>query len=176
MSETNEPITSETPVEKPHVFGTRVFSEVAPVPTSRAFQPDIADTEQWLIPRLMDIYPNSTFIGLRTRLQHACVSNEEYVVRSANAIAAIRAVQENMTGAPYGWVWFALGKNGEADAEEIAELHFQMLAWMKRAGMTVMRLSSHIDCDRSFIRARIGKITKHEVWAWHADLQPGKEA
>jgi hypothetical protein len=32
-----------------------------------------------------------------------------------------------------------------------------------------------MDCDRSYIRHRIGKLTKYEVHAWHLGQQPAKE-
>lgn len=161
---------SET-IEKP----PETFVEVPPIPTRRAFAPDIAEMEPWLLPRLMTIWPDATMIGLRSALVHGCVSNEQWVGRTENAIAAIRSVPENLSGAPYGKVWFALAKHGAEDAEEVAELHWAMLRWMRPAGMTVMILSAHMDCDRSFVRSRIGKITKHEVFAWHLDAQPPKE-
>jgi len=175
MSTTTEP----TPVvdEKPAVAAPpakHLFTEIPPIPTRRAFAPDITQMEEWLFPRLLTIYPNSTFVGLRSALMHASVSNEQFVVRTANAIAAVRAVPENLTGVPYAKVWFALAKHGAEDAEEIAELHKAMVDWMRRSGMEVMLLSPHMDCDRSYVRSRIGRLTKHEVYAWHLNLQAGK--
>jgi hypothetical protein len=153
------------------------FVEVEPIKVWRAFAPDIAEVEGWLIPRLMTLYPDSTYIGLRSRLMLMTVSNEEQVVRTQNAVAAIRSVPENLTGVPYAKVWFALGRSGEGDVEgdEIAELHRVMLTWMRRCGMETMILSDLMDCDRSYIRHRIGKLTKYEVHAWHLGQQPAKE-
>lgn len=155
---------SET-IEKPEIV------EAPPIQVRRAFAPDISEMEPWLLPRLMAIYPGATMIGLRSALMHACVSNEQFVGRTVNAIGAVRSMQEHLSGVPVGKVWFAIAKNGDADAEEIAELHDAFLKWMRPAGMTVLILSPHIDCDRSYIRHRIGTITKHEIFAWHAEAQ-----
>lgn len=127
-----------------------------PITVRRAFQPDITEFEPWLMPRLQEIYPGQSVIALRSALVNACVSNEQWVARTDNALIAARCVQENLTGTPFARIWFALSRYPNEEMEHIAELHHAVTRWMKMADISRLILSDHCDAHGTYITKRLG--------------------
>jgi hypothetical protein len=136
----------------------------------RAFRPDIDEAEPWLMPKLLKAYPAANIQYLRSALVNGCVSNDQWVGRTRNAMLGLRAVHENFVGPMSARVWFALARHGEEDAEEVAELHVHAAKWAQLGGMCELILSPVLDCDRSYIRARLGgKILARTFHSWSWD-------
>lgn len=127
---------------------------------------DVETDGLWLIPRLRHAYPYATDAAIKAALLAACTSNEQWIGRTENAAAACRSVPELLTGAPFAKSWFGVAKTYDIHGEEIAELFHHMTVWLRRSGMRVLIMPQHMDCDRSYIRSRIGKLVKDETFVW----------
>jgi hypothetical protein len=135
----------------------------------RVFAPDIQEVEPWLMPKLLVSFPSASALAIRSALHAGTSANDHWISRTENAVLAARLDHEAFASAPTCKVWFALCRGGDEHAEEIAELFACLTRWMGMGGVRDMILSPHIDCDRSYIKARIGRIGRRDQHYWSAE-------
>jgi hypothetical protein len=148
---------SETETVEPEV--TKAI-ELPPV--RRAGVADINECGPWLLPRMCEYgatIPERAIAYLRATIP----ANDQALVRCGDAMGMCH-VEPSSLGHPCRMVVdFVLSKHLTDGVDECCEIYAWMANYAKGHGASgLYRVDDFSDADRSFIRARIGKLTKKE--------------
>ncbi len=146
------------------------FEAQPPPPVHGASLADINEKGEWLIPRMCEHWATSQHHAI-AYLRGTLASNEQRLMCCGDAIGMAHIEPGRMGHPPRVVVDFVLSKHGEAvrrgeeNAEESAEIFAWFAGWAKTLGASgLYRVDDFTDVERSFIRARIGKLRKREVF------------
>jgi hypothetical protein len=131
-------------------------------PVRGASLADLNEQGAWLIPRMVEHWgttPAQAMFYLRGTLS----SNEQRVLCCGDAVG-MSHIEPGRMGHPCRVVVdFVLSKRGIDGVDECCEIYDWMLRWSKSLGASgLFRVDDFSDAERSFIRAKIGKLVRRE--------------
>lgn len=133
-----------------------------PPPIRAASLADINEMGDWLFPRLCEAWQTSDHQVIAF-LRGALPSNEQRLMVCGDAIGMVHIEPGRMGRQVRAVVDFVLSKRLTDGVEECVEIYAWMAEWGKRLGAAgLFRVDDLTDADRSFIRSRLGKLTKKE--------------
>lgn len=138
------------------------FTTVAPPPIRGASPADVNEMGAWLIPRMVEHW-QTTPHHARAYLLGTLNSNEQRLIVCGDAIGMAH-VEPGRMGHPCRVIIdFVLSKHLGEGVDECVEVYAWFMTWAKGLQASgLFRVDDFSDADRSFIRGRIGKLTKRE--------------
>lgn len=133
-----------------------------PPPTSRATAADVNEMGSWLLPRICEHWGTDNHRAIAW-LRGAFASNEQALVRCGDAIGMAHLEPGRMGHPCRVIVDFVLSERLADGGDEILEIFAWMARWARQFEASgLFRVDDFTDIDRSFIRGRLGKLTKRE--------------
>lgn len=134
-----------------------------PLPQVRGASPaDINEAGEWLIPRMMEHWGTDQHQVI-AYLRGALPSNEQRLMCCGDAMGMAHVEPGRMGHPCRVIVDFVLSKRMIEGPDECCEIFAWFATWGKSLGASgLFRVDDFTDADRSYIRARIGKLTKRE--------------
>ncbi len=150
MSEILDPVVTES------------FTAVPPPPIRGASLADINEKGDWLLPRMCEHWATTQHHAI-AYLRGALPSNEQRLICCGDAIGMAHIEPGRMGHAPLVIVDFVLSKHLTDGVEECVEIYGWFQQWARTLGASgLYRVDDFTDADRSYIRSKIGKLTKRE--------------
>lgn len=138
------------------------FTAVPPPPIRGASPADVNEMGEWLIPRMCEHWGVSPHHA-RGYLMGTLNSNEQRLIVCGDAIGMAHIEAGIMGHAPRVLVDFVLSKQLTDGVENCVEIFGWFANWAKSLQASgLFRVDDFTDADRSFIRSKIGKLTKRE--------------
>lgn len=148
---------------------SETFEEVAPavpLPQCRgASSADINEKGEWLLPRMCEHWGTTPHHAI-AYLRGALPSNEQRLICCGDAIG-LAHIEPGRMGHPCRVVVdFVLSKHLTDGADECVEVFAWFDRWARSLGASgLYRVDDLTDADRSYIRHRLGKLTKRESFS-----------
>lgn len=138
----------------------------APLPPVQGASPaDINEKGDWLIPRMCEHWATTSHHAI-AYLRGTLASNEQRLMCCGDAIGMAHIEPGRMGHPPRVVVDFVLSKHLTDGAEECTEIYGWFFGWAKTLGASgLYRVDDFSDADRSYIRAKIGRLTKRESFS-----------
>lgn len=131
-------------------------------PTRGASPADINEAGEWLIPRMCEYWNTSSYHAI-AYLRGSLASNEQRLICCGDAIGMAHIEPGRMGHPPRVVIDFVLSKRLTDGAEECCEIFGWFQGWARSLGASgLFRVDDFCDADRSYIRHKIGKLTKRE--------------
>ena len=125
-----------------------------PLPVRRMGPSDIVELGPWLSARLQEKHKTASVQACMQWLQSALQSNENWMVRSGNAVAMARLVRRELEPRPSVQEVFVLAQEGGLDAA--ADLYATMARWALQMEAASLEIESQTDVVRAEIAKRLG--------------------
>lgn len=134
-----------------------------PMPTiRRVSNPDLNEVGPWLLPRIAAEWSTSQQLA-KYWLAGAIPSNEQALVICGDAVGMAHIEPGRMGHPCRVIVDFVLSARLTDGVDECVEIYAWLANWARSLGASgLFRVDDFTDADRSFIRGRIGKLTKRE--------------
>lgn len=125
---------------------------------------DINEAGEWLIPRMMEHWGTTQYHAI-AYLRGALVSNEQRLIVCGDAIG-LAHIEPGRMGHPCRVrVDFVLSKHLTDGVDECCEIFGWFAKWAKSLSASgLFFVDDFTDADRSYIRGKIGKLTKRESY------------
>lgn len=145
-----------------------IFTKVPdqPMAACRGASPaDINEKGEWLIPRMTEHWGTDRYQAI-AYLRGTLASNEQRLIVCGDAIGMAH-IEPGRMGHPCRVVVdFALSKHLTDGVEEVCEVLGWFANWAKALGASgLYRVDDFTDADRSYIRGKVGKLTKREMYS-----------
>jgi hypothetical protein len=138
------------------------FAAVPPPPVRGASPADINEAGDWLIPRMCENWGTSAHLA-RAYLMGTLASNEQRLMVCGDAMGMAHVEPGRMGHPCRVIVDFVLSRRLTEGVEECCEIYAWMANWARGLQASgLFRVDDFSDADRSYIRGRIGKLTKRE--------------
>lgn len=136
---------------------------VPPPPIHGASLADINEKGDWLLPRMCEHWATSQHHAI-AYLRGTLASNEQRLICCGDAIGMAHVEPGRMGHPPRVVVDFILSKQGEEGPDECVEVMAWFHGWARTLGASgLFRVDDFTDIpDRSYIRHRLGKLTRRE--------------
>lgn len=135
-----------------------------PPPIHAASLADINEAGPWLFPRLCEAWQVSDHQVI-AYLRGSLPSNEQRLICCGDAMGMVHIEPGRMGRQVRAVVDFVLSKRLTDGVDECVEIYAWMAEWGKRLGAAgLFRVDDLTDADRSYIRSRLGKLTKKEIF------------
>lgn len=133
-----------------------------PPPVHRAGPADLNETGEWLIPRIVEHW-STTPAMVMGWMRGALPSNEQALMRCGDAMGMAHVEPGRMGHPCRVIVDFVLSRHMAEGVDECVEIFAWFAHWAKGHGASgLFRVDDFTDIDRSYIRGRLGKLTKRE--------------
>jgi hypothetical protein len=138
-------------------------AEVIPPPAIQRVGPaDINEMGPWLLPRIVEHWKTNDQLAMYW-LRGALPSNEQALVRCGDAIGMAHIEPGRLGQPPRVVVDFVLCQRGEAGVDVMKEIYGWFVQWARSMSASgVFRLDGCSDLHRTWIRDKIGRLTKTE--------------
>lgn len=142
---------------------TAVPDVPANMPQCRGASPaDINEAGEWLIPRMVEHWGTTQHHAI-AYLRGTLASNEQRLIVCGDAIGMAHVEPGRMGHPCRVIVDFVLSKHLTDGVDEVCEIFAWFVNWGRTLGASgLFRVDDFADADRSYIRSRIGKLTKRE--------------
>ena len=135
-----------------------------PPPIHAASLADINEMAPWLLPRLCEAWQVRDHHVI-AYLRSALPSNDQRLICCGDAIGLAHEESDRMGRKPKVFIDFVLSKRLTDGVDECVEIFGWFAGWAKNKGAVgLFRVDDLTDADRSYIRSRIGKLTKKEAF------------
>ena len=134
-----------------------------PMPTiQRLSSADVNEMGPWLLPRIAEHWGTTQQLA-KYWLSGAIPSNEQALVRCGDAAGMAHIEPGRMGHPPRVIIDFVLSERLGDGVDEICEIFGWMANWARSLGASgLFRVDEFTDADRSYIRGKVGKLTKKE--------------
>lgn len=142
---------------------SEMIAEVPPMPPIRGTTlADINEVGDWLLPRIVEHWQTTPQLAIFW-LRGSLPSNEQRLISCGDSIGMAH-IEPGRMGHPCRVVVdFVLSKHLADGAEECCEIFGWFANWARGLGASgLFRVDDFTDADRSYIRSKIGKLTKRE--------------
>lgn len=129
----------------------------------RVFLPDLQKIGPWLLPRVMENYPDHTEGEIMTWLRGCCMSDIFLFVYTDHAVLLAQVQREALCRHPTVKEIFAFCDGKDGDVDEAAYLYSVMYQWAKGIGADEIQLENCTDVPRELIRSRLGKLYTNDA-------------
>lgn len=147
------------------------MSDVADLPAAESVPPpavqrlgpaDLHEMGSWLLPRIVEHWQTNEQLALYW-LRGALPSNEQGLIRCGDAVGMAHIEPGRLGHQARVVVDFVLCQRGEAGVAEMKEIYGWFMRWARSMGASgVFRVDAFSDLHRTWIRDKMGRLTKTE--------------